>query len=455
MSEHKTIQEYLNTVAEQIRWKRARPSVTLELEQHLLDQRDAFMNKGCEDAERMAVEEMGDPVELGLRLDNIHRPQPQTGLLSLTILFAVVCAFLRVWLTAGWAYRQMNIDPLATTLSLCFGCIALMGCYFLDYTFLARHAKTLYVGALALGVLTFCFAAKINHVSYYTRYVASCCPVVYAAWMYSCRNKGWRGILYAIAGGIPLSLICLAASSVWHLLILVAVGLTLFLLAAKNDWFGIGKSKTAVIPVAGVLALASLCCYSYFAFDSLRLRIEAFLHPERDPLVTGYVSMTARKVLSVSRWLGEGQWTDELAALPYEMTMPNCESDQLLTTLIYKLGWLPFLLFTAVFAALVCWSLARCLRQRSQFGKMIALSILLPLCLRAAASIALTLGYVWLSVSFPLMIGNLQMILDMGMIGLTLSVFRQDGIAHNSNGVLHKKLRLQVIESEGLLISYK
>ena len=44
MSEHKTIKDYLNTVGEQIRWKRARASVVLELEQHLTDQRDAFAN---------------------------------------------------------------------------------------------------------------------------------------------------------------------------------------------------------------------------------------------------------------------------------------------------------------------------------------------------------------------------------------------------------------------------
>mgnify|MGYP006932858539 CR=1 FL=1 len=39
MQEHKTIQSYLDAVAEQIRWKRARSIVTAELERHLEDQR--------------------------------------------------------------------------------------------------------------------------------------------------------------------------------------------------------------------------------------------------------------------------------------------------------------------------------------------------------------------------------------------------------------------------------
>ena len=41
-----TIREYLDTVQEQIRWKRARPVVARELEQHLMDQRDAFLEEG-------------------------------------------------------------------------------------------------------------------------------------------------------------------------------------------------------------------------------------------------------------------------------------------------------------------------------------------------------------------------------------------------------------------------
>ena len=42
MQEHKTIQSFLDVVAEQIRWKRARPVVAAELERHLEDQRDAL-----------------------------------------------------------------------------------------------------------------------------------------------------------------------------------------------------------------------------------------------------------------------------------------------------------------------------------------------------------------------------------------------------------------------------
>lgn len=76
MSKDKTVQAYLDTVAAQIRWKRARTVVTWELARHLEDQRSAFAAAGYANAEQLAVEEMGDPVSVGVELDCIHRPKP-------------------------------------------------------------------------------------------------------------------------------------------------------------------------------------------------------------------------------------------------------------------------------------------------------------------------------------------------------------------------------------------
>ena len=41
-----TMRAYLEAVQEQIRWKRARPVLIRELERHLADQRDAFLQEG-------------------------------------------------------------------------------------------------------------------------------------------------------------------------------------------------------------------------------------------------------------------------------------------------------------------------------------------------------------------------------------------------------------------------
>lgn len=208
MPERSPIQAYLETVASQIRWKRARPVVTQELARHLEDQRDAFAAEGRENAEQMAVAEMGDPVKLGVELDSLHRPAPQYGLLALTILFALSGAVLRIWLTADWAPSNLDADPEKTLLAWGLGCAALLLGYFLDGSRLAVHGRSVYMGVLLVGAMLLMVSPRGGGVSYYTGYFTLCFPVVYAIWMYTCRGKGWMGLLLSLAGGIPLALIC-------------------------------------------------------------------------------------------------------------------------------------------------------------------------------------------------------------------------------------------------------
>ena len=70
-------EEYLNIVEEQIRCKQAREGVRRELAAHIEDQAEYCRAQGMEasEAEEAAVCEMGDPVETGNRMDEIHRPK--------------------------------------------------------------------------------------------------------------------------------------------------------------------------------------------------------------------------------------------------------------------------------------------------------------------------------------------------------------------------------------------
>ena len=93
-----------------------------------------------EEAERLAVEEMGDPMATGLELDRIHRPKPQWGLLLWAAALAFAGAFLRVWLIAGVDTRYVIFQPEKVVFSLVVGCACMVGMYLLDYTFLLKHA---------------------------------------------------------------------------------------------------------------------------------------------------------------------------------------------------------------------------------------------------------------------------------------------------------------------------
>ena len=68
--------EYLQEVTGQIRAATVHAAIERELLTHLEDQKEAYLAEGMseEAAEEAAAREMGDPVEVGLALDAVHKP---------------------------------------------------------------------------------------------------------------------------------------------------------------------------------------------------------------------------------------------------------------------------------------------------------------------------------------------------------------------------------------------
>ena len=444
MQEHKTIQSFLDVVAEQIRWKRARPVVTAELERHLEDQRNAFAEEGLENAEELAVKEMGDPVTVGTELDRVHRPKPQWRLITLTVMFALAGALLRIFLTAGWKETHMVENPVKALVAFGLGCVALLAGYLLDYSRLSHYAGKIYIGTLAVSLVVEQYSPVVNNVPYYARFITLIFPVVYALWIYSCRNKGWRGIAMAILGGVPMALYCLYVPYVLGFITHLLSGFMLVLIAAWNDWFGIGRWKGLIPPLACVGTMVGIVTYGIMVLEWRVGRVSVAFHPEIDPLGSGFQALMIREALGRSQWIGAGTWDTERFVFPYERIVPGSESDAFLTTVVYRLGWMPFLLLVVVFAVLMLCLLLRCTKQKSQLGRLIVVAVVMSLSVQAVASVAWNIGFTMLAASFPLIIGNLNTVLNMGLIGLALSVFRGDSIARNSENSKRERQRFRV-----------
>ena len=250
------VRGYLDAVEAQNRWKRARTVAARELETHLEDQQEEFLAEGHppEEAERLAVEDMGDPVAVGADLDRLHRPRPQWGMLGLTLALLLVGGWLRYALTRAGAPWDEDLDPLRCALSVVTGAAVLVGAYFLDVSRLLRWAKWVYIGAVAVGVLSLHLSPTVNNASYFTRYVVLFYPAVYALWLYACRGKGWRGLLAAVAGGIPLTVVCMCAPFIQGMIQVMVIGCFLLLLAIQMDWFTVPR-RQGLAAVGGLAAV--------------------------------------------------------------------------------------------------------------------------------------------------------------------------------------------------------
>lgn len=448
---------YLEAVREQIRWKRARPVLIRELERHLEDQRDAFVQEGKspEEAERLAVRDMGDPVTVGTELDAVHRPRPQWGLLGLTIVLAIIGVVLRAaFFQIGGDYHTIFTYALKKALaSLGLGTAAMLAMYFLDVSRLVQHSRAVYGGALAVSLLPLVFLHS-RYCTYYITIAAALCPLAYALWLYSFRGKGWKGFLLTILGGGFLALTTRYWFDLTGSFLLLFSGLTLTLYAAGQDWFGVGRWKG--ICAVLVLTFGGLIYLLFKGYlNSFFLRLMIALRPELEKERRGYMGwmlqMFWEDVPPLRRVNGEAAMAVNAGARVFgggqEMRPIDFSHDFLPASMAVAWGWVPLLLIVAALAGLLLWLLVKGLRQSYLPGCLAVLAVVLTLGLQTLFSVALNLGFVLFSASMPLVVGNLQTVVDMALIGLALSVFRGDSIAREEPGgplPRRKRLRLRI-----------
>ena len=94
------ITAYLEAVGQQIRWKRAQAPVLEELNNHITDQKNAFIHEGLNEqlATDKSIAEMGDPMVVGEQLDRAHRPRPDWPLLIMTAPMLLLGLAIQFWI---------------------------------------------------------------------------------------------------------------------------------------------------------------------------------------------------------------------------------------------------------------------------------------------------------------------------------------------------------------------
>lgn len=420
-------QEYLHTVEEQICWARAKAPLTTELRTHLLEQYDDCRSQGLDEDAALdeTLRQMGDPIAVGQELDRVHRPQPQWGLLCLTGVLVVAGSILRAYLTTDAGMPYLAGSALSENLTAAIlGIACMFSLYFLDYGLLGRYAKPIYFGTLFLSLVSLDCSPYINNASYSTRYMVLCFPVVYALWVYSLRGKGWSGLVWALIGGVPLIVIALCTPYLLGCFLLLLSDFAVLLAAIWKGSFRVDR-KIAAGAVSGfALAAAGGVCWA--SRRTIHNRLLYMLHPELDPLGSGYQALVLREALAGAQSWGEGTLSGPRAGYDYWRVVPEGDTDCFLTTVIYHLGWVPFFLLCGALLLLLVWALVKCLRQKNVLGRLLSIAILLTFGLQFAASVLLNLGFVFTSATCPFLIGNLHTVLDMALVGIMLSVFRQE-----------------------------
>ncbi len=143
--------DYLELMTGQIRCRKMCPVIAREVEDHIEDQKQAFMAEGMteEEAEKAAVEEMGDPVEVGVEMDQIHRPKmPWKAILVIALMEILSGIFAAFFLKQSESYGYVAGIRQIFRIAMAFSVMILV-CY-MDYSWIGKHARLLAGGYLSV-----------------------------------------------------------------------------------------------------------------------------------------------------------------------------------------------------------------------------------------------------------------------------------------------------------------
>ena len=425
-----TIRDYLDTVAAQIRWKRARAVAVRELGTHLEDQRQEFQAEGHspEEAERLAVEEMGDPVGVGTDLDRLHRPKSQWKMLCLLAAALGLWLVLRLAERWGVSYWNEYVVSFGGIVLLAAGLAA--GIYLLDYTLLAKAALPLAVLLTAAAALGGRLQFQLGCTHDLGQYIILLLPVAMALAVYGLRSRGTGGLaLCCLLGLLPA--VCYLPGSplrfLWALwgappVLWVSLFGVTGVLAAGVRLGAFGARRRNWLLVAAYSAAVLACLAATY------LRPGQLSMPQED--------MTwAWEIVSHAKLAGMVELDSALMG-NMRLDLRFTGYDGYLLAVLANYGWLGLALIQAPAAAILIFGWRKLRRQASLLGRLLGTAALATLTWQAAAVLVQDLaGLRGMLTCFPypfLSDGGTALAVDCALLGLLLSVFREESIARDA-----------------------
>lgn len=412
--------EYLKLLLEQIRCTKARPYIKQELQDHMEDQIAENMKAGMdhEQAEKEAVRDMGDPVETGISLDSIHRPQAAWKLLGMIILISIAGVLIHAGIS-GKASENAVAGSDRYVFHVMIGLAVMMILYLLDYTVLAKFSKIIAAVLLSACLLVILEGGQVN-----------------GARIFISLPGGRRGmdvqklmLFYVPIYGAILWLIApvilvYSLPALRTACVMLVTMLTMLTIAIKKDWFTVRKKRTicgiwAVFLTAPIAAFLGMYLRNRLAEYQIA-RIQAMFSSGSE---TDYLTKMLHSLWRQNKLIGKSK-SDVTGILP------AFNADYILTYLSSVYGIIAAILLCCVLAVLIFAVFNTALRQKNQLGMMMGCGCGIVFLISFLINVLENLGVFPQSITFlPFFsAGGSCIIVSYGLMGIVLSTYRYKNI---------------------------
>lgn len=447
----------MDKVCSQIRWKRAHIPVSKELENHILDQRDVFLDRGDDEetATMKAIKEMGDPILVGTKLNQAYQPKSQLTMITLTVTLLVLSLLIQLFILNDKDYPfNLPKQVLATGIGL----LGMFAVYYRDFTFIGSYPKIIYFMVIISSILFLLFSREINgqpyfdffFVSFNGTYMTLLYPLALVGIIYLMRRKGYVGLVLTVLASITLLYISLKISSMGGVFIVAVTSILLITIAIHKNTYGIKRLVGYVIAyVPLILMFMSMLIANTYYLSRIKLAFD----PSIESNGRGYLSLLTSELLRNSKLIGRGTLPEQFQSSSFPM--PSIDTDYLLTYLIFNIGWIAFYVIIGLLTVFIVKGFILCSKQKSILGTLVSTAVMLTLSFEAVGYVMWNLGFQLISpISLPLVsYGNVATIINLMLIGLMFSVFRNGHIL-NDNDIKLKKGKFISYDNGRLIIDF-
>lgn len=405
--------------------EKARSGIREELEGHISDQCSAYISEGMSEAEanERAVKQMGDPVEVGVQLDRLHRPKRQPMLLILV--FAIILSGLVLKILIPEFSSGENFFA-KQTVSLLLGTAAMLSAYFFDYGIIVKHPKSLFwafAAILACGLVL--SGEQRLSLSAVFASLGLMLPIAFTGVIFATRNTGAFGIFICLAALSFQTMLCLMIPNGTCAMVVFLCGLILTSIAVSKNHFNASRLFSILLLGAFIISVTVALFYGCLN-GRAAMRIKYAFYPQDYSNEWGWLSLTIREALANARLVGAGAAQEGLKELTTHQ--PSIvSSDLMLLYLIHRYGWISFILIVALFGLFFGKAMRACSKLKSVTGKYVCTAVLLVLMFQFVLYCTANLGFNLFSPLFlPLLSGSCATAVNLFLVGFMLSVFRND-----------------------------
>ena len=448
------LSEYLDTVSEQIRCKRARTMVREELKNHVQEQAEAYEADGmmAPEAMREAVRQMGDPIETGTALNRIHRPQLEWKFLILVLLLSALGLALQYMTCYTGLFGGFSSD-LADYFwkRQCFFTVAGLGVlaavYIVDYTILGRYPLLLWFGYFAVIFIIAnthtVIMGKVRIYNYLTLFLP-----LYAGVLYRFRSKGYGAVAVCYLLSFMPFFVGLKTILVHGSLELAGGCFLLLLIAVCKGIFHVRKTRTIAALIALPLITSLLLYWKGADLGLLHhyqlARLQYVFSPDMlDYNSNGGIIPYLWESVSGFRMFGSST-----APVPKAMKSLNCDYVVFFVFAKYGIAAGTAMLSILAVTAVKAFSISR--RQKNRLGFLVGTACSVVLTIQMMVYVAANFGVPLVEpMTIPfLSYGGQSTLVNYILLGLILSVHRNKDIVSERHGTRGKwKIRLERLES--------